>query len=175
MRPVIPQGTKDAQARYVDQINKYITARMVLMVIPQAVQIMEEGRERDHFVQTMFDKFGMRFYHYIIQISPNVNQLKSLGIPLPEIFPPEKQDDIWKALYAGLDIVSNTIDNIERNPGEEWPFGKGTPTYADFALCGTLILFDKVGPDGGWDKIKERNGGKWERLYEACRPFMDTK
>jgi len=96
-------------------------------------------------------------------------------LKIADMFPPDKRDGLWKALKAGLDHISDAIDGIQRRDGENWPFGLGRPTWADFVLCSTFIWFEVAGPEGGWEMIKTWNGRKWERLYESCRPYMSLK
>lgn len=94
---------------------------------------------------------------------------------MQDMFPFEKRDAMWRDLHTGLNNISSIIDSIGRCKGEAWPFGADKPTFADFVLCSTFVWFDKVGPAEGWDRVKGWHGGKWERLYEKCQPYMKVK
>ena len=48
------------------------------------------------------------------------------------------------------------------------------PGYADFVLAAAFIWFDKTGPDGGWEKIKSWDGGKWAKVLKNVQPFMQV-
>ena len=47
-------------------------------------------------------------------------------------------------------------------------------TYADFALCSVLIWIEQVAPHDGWARVRQWNGGRWSRLWERCREYMDV-
>jgi len=47
-------------------------------------------------------------------------------------------------------------------------------SYADFALCAVLIWIEKVAPQDGWARVRQWNGGRWMRLWERCRDYMDV-
>lgn len=94
-------------------------------------------------------------------------------MPVEDMFPPEKREMMWKGVKGALDKV--VILAGERTIDSPWLFGGISPNYVDFSLCGMFIMLERVGPEGGWDKIKEWNDGIWLRLYDACRPCMEVK
>ncbi|KAJ7574798.1 hypothetical protein C8J56DRAFT_1058224 [Mycena floridula] len=47
-------------------------------------------------------------------------------------------------------------------------------TYADFALCSVLLWIERMAPQDGWARVREWNGGRWARLKEKCREYMDV-
>ena len=47
-------------------------------------------------------------------------------------------------------------------------------TYADFVLCSVLIWIEQVAPHDGWARVRQWNGGRWSRLWERCKEYMDV-
>ena len=86
---------------------------------------------------------------------------------------PEKREAMWNGVKGALDKVALLAG--EQIPDSPWLFGGASPNYVDFSLCGAFIMLERVGPEGGWDQIKDLNGGIWLRLYNACRPWMVVK
>jgi len=151
---VIPQGSMEAQVAYVNAIDRLVTDRMIRMVVPYVLRILPEGQERDAFIR---------------------HKEAQLSIKIEDMFPPEKRDELWVAFKGGLDEVANMIDNIERRKGDDWPFGLGSPSWADFVLCSAFIWFDVAGPEGAWALVSTWHDGRWGRLYEDCRLYMNVQ
>ncbi|KAJ7579587.1 hypothetical protein C8J56DRAFT_1103618 [Mycena floridula] len=47
-------------------------------------------------------------------------------------------------------------------------------SYADFALCSVLLWIEQMSAHDGWARVREWNGGRWARLREKCREYMDV-
>ena len=47
-------------------------------------------------------------------------------------------------------------------------------TYADFALCSVLLWIEQMAAHDGWARVREWNGGRWVRLREKCKDYMDV-
>lgn len=58
LRRVLPKDSKDVQMSYVGEIDKNVTAKMMPMVIPTAMNIFQEGRERDAYMMDGEQKLG---------------------------------------------------------------------------------------------------------------------
>ncbi|KIJ04587.1 hypothetical protein PAXINDRAFT_104110 [Paxillus involutus ATCC 200175] len=100
---------------------------------------------------------------------------KYFGVHPDDLFAPDRQEATWKAVYDGLGRLSDYIESLETyRPGAAFPFGGDAPCYADFALCAALIWFQKCSPEGAWEKIKDLNGEKWERLRKNCEPYSQV-
>ncbi|KAH6879623.1 hypothetical protein BKA70DRAFT_1391434 [Coprinopsis sp. MPI-PUGE-AT-0042] len=48
-------------------------------------------------------------------------------------------------------------------------------SYADFALCSVLVWIERVAGRETWRMVREWNGGRWRRLWERCREWMDEQ
>lgn len=164
---VIAHGTRDLQLAQVDAINATLIARIVPMVTENIAYVIPDGPHRDHWRTGMYNKFGKTPK---IMSSTACNLCVLIGIPIDQMFPPEKQEAMWNGVKGALDKVAELAG--ERTIDSPWLFGGTSPNYVDFSLCGVFIMLERVGPKGGWDKIKDLNGGIWSRLFEACRPWM---
>ncbi|OBZ65471.1 hypothetical protein A0H81_14597 [Grifola frondosa] len=129
---------------YIGAIGMDVIINMAFMVMPNTVNILE-GRELEYYV---------------------VGKKEMFGIGVEDMFPADKQDAMWTNLKEGLNRLSKLIESVKHGNG--FLFGT-TPTYADFVLCSQFIWFEKAGPKGGWEKIKEWNNGKWAGLYESLK------
>ena len=92
------------------------------------------------------------------------------GKPLEELYDDSKRDETWVAIEGGLNDLSNFIDTLPHR--ERWLFGTDSPAYADFVLCASFCWTKAIGYEGAWERIKDLNGGKWQRLYESCEKYM---
>lgn len=98
----------------------------------------------------------------------------SAGIDVKDMFgSPEEQEKKWQALHECLHKIAALADEVDH--GDKWLFGTADgPGYADFVLAAAFIWFDKTGPDGGWERIKSWDGGKWAKVLENVQPFMQV-
>ncbi len=47
-------------------------------------------------------------------------------------------------------------------------------SYADFALCSVLVWIENMAAQDGWARVRHWNGGRWVRIRERCREYMDV-
>ncbi|KAH7902883.1 hypothetical protein BJ138DRAFT_1021410, partial [Hygrophoropsis aurantiaca] len=150
--PIYPGGSRELQVKLVEVFSIHVRPPMAPIGYAMLPALFE-GRDRDAFVARMNTMFG--------------------GLCPADLYPAEKRDEMWAALYAGLDTLASYID--ENGLGKtEWLFGTDGPAYADFVLAAWFFCFKLVGPEGCWDRIKGRNGGRWERLHEACQKYTEV-
>ncbi|KAJ8514495.1 hypothetical protein ONZ45_g7984 [Pleurotus djamor] len=46
-------------------------------------------------------------------------------------------------------------------------------SYADFALCSVLLWIERMAPQDEWARVRHWDDGRWGRLYDRCREYMD--
>ncbi|KAF8879270.1 hypothetical protein BD779DRAFT_1767752 [Infundibulicybe gibba] len=100
------------------------------------------------------------------------------GYPAPAMGSPSggpsgpQREQAWLAVKEQFDFLAMILD---KNSGD----GDGTVamghdvTYADFALCSVLIWIERMAAHDGWARVRSWNGGRWNRLWERCREYMD--
>lgn len=85
----------------------------------------------------------------------------------------QKREEQWAEVQAQFTLLAGIL---EKNAGD----GDGVVvmghelTYADFAICSVLLWIEKVAPHEGWARVREWDGGRWWRLWERCKAYMDV-
>ncbi|KZT64209.1 hypothetical protein DAEQUDRAFT_678990 [Daedalea quercina L-15889] len=148
---IFPEGDPIVQFDYIDFIEEHIYTPMIYMTVPSTTRILE-GRDLEYYL---------------------ASRKGFLGIALEDMFPQHKQQAIWHDLEGGLDRLATLIDHLpRRGRRRRWLLSMDEgPGYADFVLGAIFYWFEKAGPVGAWDRIRYRNGGKWERLVQELQPF----
>lgn len=150
---IFPGGSEGVQMSYVSAINEYVYMAMYYMVIPTTTRILE-GRDLEYYVASRKD---------------------FVGIALEDMFPVERRDAMWANLRRGLDELSALVDRQGASSKRRWVFSPvDSPSYADFLLGAIFIWFEKAGPEGGWNKIRGWNKGRWEQLLHDLQPYAQV-
>ncbi|KAG6852921.1 hypothetical protein C0991_008151, partial [Blastosporella zonata] len=124
-----------------------------------------------HYIQEVFAKpllpIMVPISHHQLQLrrgSPVTHPLGYLSGP--------QREQAWQAVKDQFDFLAMILD---KNAGD----GDGTVTmgrdvsYADFALCSVLIWIERMAAHDGWARVRTWNNGRWHRLWERCRDYMD--
>lgn len=169
---IYPHG-REAQMKWLDAIMDDVIMRMAFMVIPTTPKILPEA-DAEYFISTRKLIFGMLAYIRRI-VQPTADSVTFEGLDVKDMMAtsPKEEAERWQALEEGLGRLSALTDEIEH--GDKWLFGtsKG-PGYADFVLATTLNWFRWVGPEGGWERIRNTNGGKWARHLDHVKEYMEV-
>ncbi|KAG5637414.1 hypothetical protein H0H81_004672 [Sphagnurus paluster] len=142
-RPVFPDGSRAVQALFV------------------------------HYIQEVFAK---PLLPIMVPLSHQQLQLRGHGARVPQQMAPAlsgpQREQAWQAVKEQFDFLARILD---KNSGD----GDGTVTmgrevsYADFALCSVLIWIERMAAHDGWTRVRTWNNGRWLRLWERCREYMD--
>ncbi|KAH7903667.1 hypothetical protein BJ138DRAFT_974271, partial [Hygrophoropsis aurantiaca] len=98
--PIYPGGSRELQVKLVEVFSIHVRPPMAPIGYAMLPALFE-GRDRDAFVARMNTMFG--------------------GLCPADLYPAEKRDEMWAALYAGLDTLASYID--ENGLGKtEWLF-----------------------------------------------------
>ncbi|KAG6917156.1 hypothetical protein DXG01_003669 [Tephrocybe rancida] len=124
-----------------------------------------------HYIQEVFAK---PLLPIMVPISHQQLQLRrgpSVTHPPAYLTGPQREQ-AWQAVKEQFDFLAMILD---KNAGD----GDGTVamgrdvSYADFALCSVLIWIERMAAHDGWARVRTWNNGRWHRLYERCRDYMD--
>ncbi|THU86388.1 hypothetical protein K435DRAFT_830920 [Dendrothele bispora CBS 962.96] len=143
-RPVYPEGSRALQSLFVHYIQEVFVKPLLPIMIPLSHQRLP-ARSQSHFS------------HPTAQ-------------PLP---PGPERERAWQLVKEQFDFLAKVLD---KNVGD----GDGVcamghhVSYADFALCSVLLWIESMAAHDGWARVREWNGGRWERLRERCREYMDV-
>ncbi|KAJ7480322.1 hypothetical protein B0H11DRAFT_1863745 [Mycena galericulata] len=154
-RPVFPEGSRALQTLFVHYIQEVFVKPLLPIMVPLSHQSLPE-RSQSHFR-------GVPGYPGLASPHPSSFQM------LP---PGPQREQAWLAVKEQFDFLSVILD---KNVGD----GDGVVacghevSYADFALCSVLIWIQRMAAQDGWMRIREWNGGRWARLWERCKAYMD--
>ncbi|KAJ6502832.1 hypothetical protein C8R47DRAFT_1106910 [Mycena vitilis] len=151
-RPVFPAGTRALQTLFVHYIQEVFVKPLLPIMVPLSHQSLPE-RSQSHF----------RGYPGAGLGSPQSFQMLAPG---------PQREQAWLAVKEQFDFLSVILD---KNVGD----GDGIVacghelSYADFALCSVLLWIQRMAGQDGWGRIREWNGGRWVRLWDRCKRYMD--
>ncbi|TDL18664.1 hypothetical protein BD410DRAFT_793054, partial [Rickenella mellea] len=146
-RPILPDGSKALQSLFVHYLTEVFARPLLPIMIPLSHQRLSE-RSQSHFFPD------------------------GQGMPGP-IPPGPQRDQAWATVHTSFDFLATIMDKNSGDDGDGVVVCGKELTYADFALCAMLIWIERVSPHEGWPRVKSWNGGRWLRLWERCRDFMD--
>lgn len=142
-RPVFPEGSRAMQTLFVHYIQEVFAKPLLPIMVPLSHQQMSD-RTQAHFRGSM---------------------------PAAVLSGPQREE-AWKAVKYQFDFLATILD---KNVGD----GDGVVamgdevSYADFALCSILIWIQRMAAQDGWARVRTWNNGRWHRLWERCREYMD--
>lgn len=151
-RPVFPEGSRALQTLFVHYIQEVFARPLLPIMVPLSHQRLPE-RSQSHFR-------GMPGYS-----SPG-------GIISTSLPPGPQREQAWQAVHEQFDFLAMILDKNSGDGDRTVAMGREL-TYADFALCSVLIWIERMAAHDGWSRIRQWNGGRWVRLYERCREYMD--
>jgi len=148
-RPVFPEGSRAVQTLFVHYIQEVFAKPLLPIMIPISHQHLPE-RSQSHF--------------------------RGRGYPSPMMPGPAGHhgEQAWRAVQEQFDFLSMILDKNSGMDGDGVVAMGRDLTYADFALCSVLLWIEKMSPHDGWVRVRQWNGGRWSRLWDRCREYMDV-
>jgi len=143
-RPVFPEGSRAMQTLFVHFIQEVFSKPLLPVMVPIS-HLQLPDRTQAHFRGTCG--------------------------PAQTLVGPQREQ-AWMAVKEQFDFLAMIMD---KNCGD----GDGVVsmghdvTYADFALCAVLIWIQRMAAHDGWARVRTWNGGRWNRLWDRCRDYMD--
>ncbi|ESK86956.1 hypothetical protein Moror_3353 [Moniliophthora roreri MCA 2997] len=148
-RPLFPPGSKAVQMLFIHYIQEVFAKPLLPIMVPLSHQHLS-GRSQDY-----------------LRPQPGLAG-HSTGQPLP---PGPQREQAWLVAKEQFDFLA-TIMAKNAGDGDGVVVMGHDVSYADFALCSVLIWIERMAPHDGWSRIRSWNGGRWERLWERCKPYM---
>ncbi|KAF9261646.1 hypothetical protein L218DRAFT_869391 [Marasmius fiardii PR-910] len=148
--PVFPPGSRAVLTLFVHYIQEVFAKPLLPIMVPLSHQRLP-SRSQDY-----------------LRPQPGLYSNPSSNQPLP---PGPQREQAWLAVKEQFDFLASILS---KNIGD----GDGTlvmgydVSYGDFALCSVLIWIERMAPHDGWSRVRTWNGGRWERLWEKCKPYM---
>lgn len=146
-RFLFPDGSKSLQTLFAHYLQEVFIRPLLPVMIPQSHQRLPERSQAHFFPQ------GQR-------------------PPDPYAAGPNREQ-AWQAVYENFSFLASIMDKNNGDDGDGIVVSGREITYADFALCAILIWIEKMSPQDGWLRVKQWHNGRWLRLWERCREFMD--
>lgn len=152
-RPVFPEGSRAVQTLFVHYIQEIFAKPLLPIMVPLSHQQLPE-RSQSHF------RTPSR--------GPSSHAVPQMFLSGPQ------REQAWLAVKEQFDFLAMVLD---KNAGDA--DGDGTVvmghdvSYADFALCSVLIWIERMAAHDGWTRVRSWNGGRWGRLWDRCREYMD--
>ncbi|PFH46914.1 hypothetical protein AMATHDRAFT_50685 [Amanita thiersii Skay4041] len=173
--PVLVDPTKNARAPEILS-NTNLIAEFLEATYP-ARPVFPEGSRA---MQTLF-------VHYIQEVF--VQPLLPIMVPLshpqfrggtqgayggvvPNPLGGPQQEQAWAQVKEQFDFLAMILDKNSGDGDATVAQGREV-SYADFSLCSVLIWIERMAPHEVWARIRAWNGGRWARLHERCREYMD--
>ena len=84
-----------------------------------------------------------------------------------------RREEQWAAVQKQFTFLAGILDK-NASDGDGVVVMGHELTYADFAICSVLLWIEKVAPHEGWVRVRDWDGGRWWRLWERCKAYMDV-
>jgi len=94
-----------------------------------------------------------------------------LGSPIEAIVPKDEAGVVAarEKLWVGFDALANALDA----EGEgNYHFVRGQVTYADMEVAALLYFISRISSERIWAHLKDRNGGRWQKLLDEFKPYL---
>jgi glutathione S-transferase len=158
-RPIFPTGSRALQTLFVHYIQEVFSKPLLPILVPLSHQQLNQ-RSQTHFRQHPSLSSGYTSAH---DYGMSSNQ------PLP---PGPRRDQAWLIAKEQFDFLDMVLRKNAGNGDGAVAMGHDL-SYADFALCAVMVWIRQIAPSDGWDRVRLWNQGRWERLWERCKPYMD--
>jgi glutathione S-transferase len=150
-RALFPDGSRAVQSLFVHHIQEVLAKPLLPILVPLSHQRLSE-RSQSHFR-------GRN------QAAPQMPSHLASG---PQL---EQQ---WRAVKQEFDFLAGFLDKNAPSDGDGTVVMGHEITYADIALCSILVWIEQVAPHDGWARVRQWNGGRWSRLWDRCKEYMDV-
>ncbi|KAI0300512.1 hypothetical protein B0F90DRAFT_1810385 [Multifurca ochricompacta] len=126
------------------------------------------------------------FVHYLNDVV--VKPLLSIMVPLSHIRLPEhvqahirgpamagpQRERAWLAVKEKFDFLAALLDKNNGVDGDGLVVMGRELSYADFVICSVLLWVERVSPHDGWTRMRQWSNGRWVRLWDRCKDYMDV-
>ncbi|KDQ17826.1 hypothetical protein BOTBODRAFT_29133 [Botryobasidium botryosum FD-172 SS1] len=156
-RTLFPPGSHALQELFYNHFNTQLSLYFISLYLPLVPSILDE-ESAEYFTRT---------------------RSAALGKPLGEVYPKGAElEKMWEEFRGAFGVLDSALQKNEvRHGGVGGDFVMGDKfTFADCVLVAFFIWMNKVEPDrSGWERVKGWHNGRWERLWNKSREFMQEK
>ncbi|KAF5391853.1 hypothetical protein D9757_001812 [Collybiopsis confluens] len=145
-RPVFPEGSRAVQSLFVYYVVEIFAKPLLPIMVPLSAKGLPERSQ------------------------PSFSHSHAALNPLP---PGPHREKAWQIIHDSFDHLASILDKNSFDGDGVCAMGHYV-SYADFAICSVLLWIENMAPHDGWARIREWNGGRWVRLREKCREYMDV-
>ena len=153
-RPVVPEGTRALQILFVHYVSDIFVQPLLPIMIPLSHQRLPP-RVQNHFRVELAT--GHRNDEYGATAAQHAG----------------RREEQWAAVQVQFAFLAGILEKNACDGDGDVAMGHEL-TYADFAICSVLIWIEKIAPHEGWARVREWDGGRWWRLWERCKEYMDV-
>lgn len=123
-----------------------------------------------HYIQEVFSKPLLPIMVPLSHELLHRNSRSQFAGPAPTGGP--QGEHLWIAVKEQFDFLATILGKNSGDGDGVVSFGREV-SYADFALCSVLIWIQRISPHDGWARVRTWNGGRWNLLWERCKPYME--
>ncbi|KAF5391854.1 hypothetical protein D9757_001811 [Collybiopsis confluens] len=151
---VFPEGSRALQSLYAHYIQEIFVKPLLPIMVPMSHQHLSDRSQRHlRTPGSLFDAYSSQGY--------------ASSHPLP---PGPQREQAWLEVKAQFDFLDSILAK-NNGDGDGIVAMGGEVSYADFALCSVLVWIVRIAPQD-WARVRNWHGGRWERLWERCQPYM---
>ncbi|KAF9068662.1 hypothetical protein BDP27DRAFT_1326722 [Rhodocollybia butyracea] len=152
--PVFPSGTRALQSLFVHYVQEFFAKPLLPIMVPLSHQHLSDRNQ--HYVRT--------------NPSSLYSSSSSQGYSTYPLPPGPQREQAWLAVKEQFDFLDTMLAKNSSDGDGVVVMGREL-SYADFALCSLLLWIVRIAPHD-WTRVRNWNGGRWERLWERCKPYM---
>ncbi|TDL25792.1 hypothetical protein BD410DRAFT_608003 [Rickenella mellea] len=154
-RPLFPEGSRALQAA----LRSYLVTHVFFALVPV---LMEP------YIATLVKP---DYYASTRQIW--------FKVPLDQFIPKgDAEEEEWKKVEQGFDGVAAFLDeNADGFSGAEADEKRlsvlgGQPSYVELELVAFMYSMKRLGFQKGWERLKDRNEGRWPKIMERYKEYL---
>ncbi|KAJ3843367.1 hypothetical protein F5878DRAFT_706886 [Lentinula raphanica] len=152
---VFPAGSRALQSLFAHYIQEVFAKPLLPIMVPISHQQLSDRNQR-HLRN-----------HPSSLSAAYTSQGDYLINPLP---PGPQREQAWLAVKEQFDFIDAIMAKNNGDGDGIVVMGRDV-SYADFVLCSVLLWIVRIAPPD-WARVRNWNGGRWERLWERCKPYM---
>lgn len=145
-RPIFPEGSRAMQAMFVHYIQEVFVKPLLPIMVPMS--------------------------HHRLPDQTQAHFRGGQG-PAGTLVGPQREQ-AWLAVQEQFNFLAKIMDKNNIDGDGVVSMGHEV-TYADFAIVSILIWIEQMAAHDGWARVRTWNGGRWNRLWDRCREYMDVR
>lgn len=162
--------------------DDYPHSRELFPARSRALHALVEHHVQNVLKPPLYDLFTLALYDTklpIDQVDYAIRRPRSRGLGRLEdlqVHGEAERERVWAKLRTAFEVLAQVAedgenfyarerrDEAERSANEIPVFQSPGVTYADLAVTAVLMMIRNISRDEAWKRVKEWDGGRWERL-----------